>query len=221
LRKDGQLVEVEWPEALAAVGDGLAKAGKEKGLGILAGGRLTNEEIFLLKNLAKSLGTGNIDHSGGVCYKGLTEGLQQTLGVAASTATFPQVEQCDVILAIRSDFYETHPVFGMVVNQAVKRHEAQLIVVTDKKGKFTKLPHAETLLSRPGLEVNILNAMAQVLLAEGLASTDGVEGVEELKASLAAFAPEEVAAQTGVTAEAIRQAARQLAGAKKSAILLA
>jgi NADH-quinone oxidoreductase chain G len=221
LRKDGQLVEVEWPEALAAVADGLAKAGKEQGLGIISGARLTNEEIFLLKNLARSLGTGNIDHSGGECYKGLTEGLQQALGISASTATFPQVEQCDVILAIRSDFYETHPVFGMVVNQAVKRHDAHLFVVTDKKGKFTKLPHAETLLSRPGLEVNILNAMAQVLLVEGLATTDGVEGVEELKTALAAFTPEQVAALTGVAAEAIRQAARQLAGAKKSAILLA
>ncbi|HXV19548.1 MAG TPA: NADH-quinone oxidoreductase subunit NuoG [Desulfuromonadales bacterium] len=221
LRKDGQLVEVEWPEALAAVADGLARAGKEKGLGILAGGRLTNEEIFLLKNLAKSLGTGNIDHSGGECYKGLTEGLQLTLGISASTATFPQVEQADVILAIRSDFYETHPVFGMVVNQAVKRHDAHLFIVSDKKGKFTKLPHAETLLSRPGLEVNILNAMAQVLLAEGLAVIDGVEGIDELKKALADYAPEQVAAQTGVAAEAIRQAARQLAGAKKSAILLA
>jgi NADH-quinone oxidoreductase chain G len=221
LRKDGQLVEVEWPEAIAAVADGLARAGKEKGLGIISGGRLTNEEIFLLKNLAKALDTGNIDHSGGECYKGLTEGLQQTLGISASTATFPQVEQCDVILAIRSDFYETHPVFGMVVNQAVKRHDAHLFIVSDKKGKFTKLPHAETLLSRPGLEVNILNAMAQVLLAEGLATTDGVEGVEELKTALATFTPEQVAAQTGVTAETIRQAARQLAGAKKSAILLA
>jgi len=221
LRKDGQLVEVEWPEAIAAVADGFAKASKEQGVGVLAGGRLTNEEIFLLKNLAKGLGTGNVDHSGGQCYKGLTEGLQETLGVAASTATFPQVEECDAILAIRSDFYETHPVFGMVVNQAVKRHDAHLIVVSDKKGKFTKLPHAETLLSRPGLEVNVLNAMAQVLLAEGLAVTEGVEGLEELKAALATYTPELVAAQSGVAADAIRKAAKQLAGAKKSAILLA
>jgi len=221
LRKDGQLVEVEWKEALDAVAEGLGKAGKEGGVGILAGGRLTNEEVFLLKNLAKVLGTGNLDHSGGECYKGLTEGLQATLGVSASTATFPQVEECDIILAVRSDFYETHPVFGMVVNQAVKRHEAQLITISDKKGKLTKLPHAATLLTRPGLEVNVLNAMAQVLLAEGLAVTEGVEGIEALKASLDAYTPDAVAAATGVPADSIRQAARQLAAAKKSAILLA
>ena len=129
LRKGNDLVEVSWNEALEAVAAGFAKAGTAKGLGILSGARLTNEEFFLLKNLARLLGTENLDHSGGECYKGVTEGLFETLGVQASTATFPTVEECDVILAIRSDFYETHPVFGMVVNQAVKRHEAQLIVL--------------------------------------------------------------------------------------------
>jgi len=219
LRKDGKLVPVSWQEALDAVVAGFqAQQGK---LGILAGGRLTNEEYFLLKNLAKSLGTANLDHSGGECYKGVTEGVRQVLGVAASTGTFPQVEEADVILAIRSDFYETHPVFGMVVNQAVKRAEAQLFIVSDKKGKFDKLPGAKTLLARPGLEVNVLNAMAQTIIAEGLAVTDGVEGLAELKQSLAASTPEAVAAETGVSAEAIREAARKLAGAKRGAILLA
>ncbi|BCA78362.1 NADH-quinone oxidoreductase subunit NuoG [Desulfuromonas sp. AOP6] len=221
IRKDGQLVEAEWNEAIEAVVKGFNKAGNEKGLGILSGARMTNEELFLLKNLAKTLGTGNLDHSGGECYKGLTEGLMETLGVKASTGTFPQVESCDAILAIRSDFYETHPVFGMVVNQAVKRHDAQLFIVSDKKGKFSKLPHAKTLLGKPGTEIQILNSMAQVLLSEGLAVTDGVEGVEELKAALAKYAPADVAERTGVSVDAIKAAARALAGAKKSAILLA
>jgi NADH-quinone oxidoreductase chain G len=221
LRKDGQLVEVDWKEAIDAVVGGFEKARAEKGLGILTGARLTNEELFLLKNLAQTLGTGHLDHSGGECYKGLTEGLKETLGVTASTGTFPQVEECDVILAIRSDFYETHPVFGMVVNQAVKRQGAKLLVVSDKKGKFTKLPNAQTLLHAPGLEVNVLNAIAQTLLEENLAVTDGVDGIAEYKAALAEFTPEKVSKQTGVAAEAIREAARQLAAAKKSAILLA
>ncbi len=221
VRKDGQLVEVEWKEALDAVAEGLQKAGSEKGLGILSGARLTNEEVFLLKNLAKTLGTANLDHSGGECYKGLTEGLKETLGVSASLGAFPQVEESEAILAIRSDFYETHPVFGMVVNQAVKRNNAKLHVISDKNGKFGKLPGAKTLLGKPGLEVNVLNAMAQVLIDEKLAVTDGVEGLAELKKTLAKYTPAKVEKVTGVSAETIRQAARELAGAKKAAILLA
>jgi NADH-quinone oxidoreductase subunit G len=221
LRKDGELVEVSWPEALEAVAAGFKEAKSAGGVGILAGARLTNEEFHLLKGLAGTIGTANLDHSGGECYKGVTEGLQETLGITASTGTFPQVEECDAILAIRSDFYETHPVFGMVVNQAVKRNEAHLFIVADKKGKFSKLPHAETLLAKPGLEVNVLNAMANILIEEGLAVTDKVENLEALKAALADFTADQVAAVTGVPAETLRKAARQLAAAKKSAILLA
>ncbi|PLX73504.1 MAG: NADH dehydrogenase (quinone) subunit G [Desulfuromonas sp.] len=221
IKKDGELVEASWDEALEAVAEGFKKAAADKGVGIISGARLTNEELFLLKNVAKAIGTENLDHSGGECYKGVTEGLVETLGVKASTGTFPQVEDADVILSIRSDFYETHPVFGMVVNQAVKRNEAQLFIVADKKGKFGKLPNAETLLHKPALEVNVLNAMAQALIEDGSAVTDGVDGLDELKKSLADYAPEKVAAATGVPAEQIKAAAKALAGANKSAILLA
>lgn len=221
VRKDGQLVEVGWDEALQVAADGLAKAQQGQGAGILSGARLTNEELFMLKQVAKTLGTENLDNSGGECYKGVTEGLKETLGVAASTGTFPQIEHADVILAIRSDFYETHPVVGMVVNQAIRRNEAQLLVVADKKGKLDKLPRAKTLLSQPGLELDVINAMCKVLLDEGLAKTDGVDGVEELQAALADFGPAEVAKRTGVDAAALQAAAKQLAGAGNAAILLA
>jgi NADH-quinone oxidoreductase chain G len=221
VRKDGKLVETGWDEALQIVADGFAKAQKGQGIGILSGARLTNEELFLLKNVAGSLGTQNLDHSGGECYKGVTEGLIETLGVAASTATFPQIEKADVVLAIRSDFYETHPVVGMVVNQAIRRNGAKLLVVADKRGKLDKLPGAKTLLSKPGLELDVLNAMAKVLLDEGLAQTQEIEGVEELKAQLADFAPAEVAKRSGIAVELLQTAARQLAGAKNAVILMA
>ncbi len=221
VRKDGTLVEVDWEEALQVAADGLGKASKAQGVGVLSGARLTNEELFLLKQVAQTLDTDHLDHSGGECYKGVTEGLQETLGVSASTGTFPQIESADVILAIRSDFYETHPVVGMVVNQAIRRNEAQLYIVADKKGKLNKLPRAKTLLNPPGLELDVLNAMCKALLDSGQAKTEGIADLESFMAAMEDFAPEQVAARTGLDAEAIRTAAVQLAEADKSVILLA
>ncbi|MGW8311981.1 MAG: NADH-quinone oxidoreductase subunit NuoG [Desulfuromonadales bacterium] len=221
VRKDGELVETDWDEALQIAADGLSKAQNGQGAGILSGARLTNEELFMLKQFAATLGTENLDHSGGECYKGVTEGLDKTLGISASTGTFPQIEKANVILAIRSDFYETHPVVGMVVNQAIRRNEAKLLVIADKRGKLDKLPGAKTLLTKPGLEVDVLNAMARVLIDEGLAKTEGIDGLDDLKAALTDFSPTMVAERTGVAAELIETAARQLAGAQNSAILLA
>ncbi len=92
VRKDGKLVETDWKEALDAVVSGFAKARAEQGVGIIAGARLTNEEFFLLKNLAGAIGTGNLDHSGGECYKGVTEGLAQTLGSPLPPAPFRRLK---------------------------------------------------------------------------------------------------------------------------------
>jgi NADH-quinone oxidoreductase chain G len=221
VRKNGELVEADWDEALQVVADGLSKAQQGQGAGILSGARLTNEELYLLKQVAKEVGTENLDHSGGECYKGVTEGLVDTIGIAASTGTFPQIEKADVVLAIRSDFYETHPVVGMVVNQAIRRNGAQLVIIADKKGKLDKLPGAKTLLSKPGLELDVLNAMSKILLDEGLAKTEGIEGLEALQTALAAFEPAKVAERTGVDLETLQAMTRKLAEAKNSAILLA
>ena len=219
IKINGELQEASWQEALDTVVANLKSA--QKDIGIITGARLSNEELFLAKNVARELGTQNLDHSGGECYKGVTEGLQETIGVAASTATFPQVENCNAILAIRSDFYETHPVFGMVVNQAIRRNNAQLSVVADKKGKLDRLPHARTLLHKPGMELDVLNALCQVIISEKLVKAEGLEGLEDLKKALKNFTPAKVAKAVGVDAEAIKETARELASAENAAILLA
>lgn len=219
VKRNGTLMEASWDEAIEVAVSGLKNAGER--VGIISGARLSNEELFLVKNFAKALGTDNLDHSGGECYKGVSEGLLETLGIQASTATFPQVEQADAILAIRSDFYETHPVFGMVVNQAIRRNEAKLSVVADKFGKLSKLPNARTLLHKPGMELDVLNALCHTLIEEGLAKTDGLDGLDELKSALKDFSAETVAQAVGAEAEAIKAAAKELVGAEKAAIMVA
>ncbi len=219
LRKNDEFREISWNEAFALLVSKLKEAGSKAG--IISGARLTNEELLLVKTLTRAVGTGNLDHSGGECYKGVSEGLFETLGIRASTATFPQVENCNAILAIRSDFYETHPVFGMVVNQAIRRNEAKLTVIADKNGKLGRLPQARTLLHKPGLELNVLNALCHVLIEEGLTKTEGVDGLAELKTALAGYSPEAVAESCGVDAQALKETAREFAAAENAAVLLA
>lgn len=219
VRSNGELKETSWDDALKAAAKGLQEAGDK--VGILSGARLSNEELFLMKNVAKALGTDNLDHSGGESYKGVTEGLFETLGIQASTATFPQVENANAILAIRSDFYETHPVFGMVINQAIRRNDAKLSVIADKFGKLSKLPNARTLIHKPGMELNLLNALCHTLIEEGLTKTEGVDGLDDLKAGLKDYSAEAVAAAVGGDAEKIKETARELAKAENAAIVLA
>ena len=71
------------------------------------------------------------------------------------------------------------------------------------------------------MELNVLNALSHVILTEGLAKTDNLEGVAELTAALKDYSAETVAQAVGCDAEAIKSTARELAQAENAAILLA
>jgi anaerobic selenocysteine-containing dehydrogenase len=68
---------------------------------------------------------------------------------------------------------------------------------------------------RPGREGMLALGLAQVILSEGLASPAGASTIGDSSA-LAAFVPERIAADTGVTAERIRSLARRFATERPS-----
>jgi predicted molibdopterin-dependent oxidoreductase YjgC len=99
---------------------------------------------------------------------------------------------------------------------AVKNKSIKLQIISDKRGKLSRLPGANLLLNKPGSDVALLNAVAKVLLDENLAVTPATP---ELAAALNDFTPEKVTELTGVAADAIRELARAYAAAEKAIIL--
>jgi predicted molibdopterin-dependent oxidoreductase YjgC len=66
IRKDGELIETTWDEALWVIADRMNKAISEEGpdsIAFLSSARCTNEENYLLQKLARAgVGTNNVDH---------------------------------------------------------------------------------------------------------------------------------------------------------------
>ena len=66
LRKNGELVEVSWDEALDFVASGLKAAKATSGpdsIGFFASAKVTNEENYLMQKFARAgVGTNNVDH---------------------------------------------------------------------------------------------------------------------------------------------------------------
>ena len=66
IRRDGELQEATWEEALAYVGDKLAAIRDESGpdsLGFFTSAKCTNEENYLFQKFARAvIGTNNVDH---------------------------------------------------------------------------------------------------------------------------------------------------------------
>ena len=219
VRKNGALVEVGWDEALATVAARLKSAGPSAAA--LATPRLTNEELVLFKRLMELSGSQNYDHSVGYGHAALTEGFARSLGATASPATILDVQKSDLLLVVKTDAYETHPVIGFEINMAVKNKGAQLNILSDKRGKLSKLPGAKTLVHTPGSEVAVINAIAKSILDGKLAdgSASSVPGYAELDKALAAFTPEAVSGQCGLSASDIKQLASDYAKAEKALIL--
>jgi formate dehydrogenase major subunit/NADH-quinone oxidoreductase subunit G len=219
VRKNGHLVEATWEEALEIV-VGRLKGGSA--VAALATARLTNEELALFKKLMlDTVGSKNFDHAAGFAHAALTEGFTRSFGTSASPASIRDIQKSDYLLVIKTDAYETHPVIGFEINLAVKNNGVKLTILSDKRGKLSKLPDARTAVHTPGSEVAVVNALCKSILDQKLASTSAtsIPGFSELESALSGFTPEAVASNSGLTAAEITQIATDYAAAEKALIL--
>jgi len=226
IRKNGEPVKATWEDALGLAARRLKEIKAEKGGSALAGlasPRLTNEELYLFQKFCRGvLGTNHLDHAGGYSYAAHLA-LRNSLGYAASTNSINEVRKADVILLLRSDLSETHPVIKSEVVLAAKRRKAKVIIVNSRNiylKKFSTL----SLTVTPGNEVALVNGMMAVILKEGLTQEDFLQsrtqGLAALKKNLESFSLQKVEAQTGVAADSLAEAARLYAKAKTGVILI-
>lgn len=226
-RKGGKLVECTWDVALREITRAFKGAKKEFGpdaLAAIGSARLTNEEAFLLQKFMRAaIGTNNIDTSGRYSYEGLTKGLKESLGYPAMTNSTQEIRNADVILAIRSDLRDTHPLVKIEVIMALNRNRAKLITANNYKTWLDEKAHL-SLIYQPGTEVALINGMIHVILEEGMEDRDFIssqtEGFEYLKKTVARYDPATVEKITGVGKELIISSTRMYAQGKRSTILI-
>jgi formate dehydrogenase alpha subunit len=227
LRRGSELVPASWEEALSTVAERLQAIRRQHGpqaLMFASSAKATNEENYLLMKLTRAVfGTNNVDHCARLCHAASVTGLADTLGSAAMTSSIACVDEADLFFVIGANPTEQHPIIGARLLQALRRG-AGLIVADSRR---IRLAHHADLHLRPrhGSDVALLNAIAHVILAEGLEDrafiAERTENIESLRATVAAWPPERAAAVSGVPAEQIAAAARLLAGAGKAMILYA
>ncbi|VAV89525.1 NAD-dependent formate dehydrogenase alpha subunit [hydrothermal vent metagenome] len=225
-------VEVSWDEAIAYAAAQLKdiqqKYGR-KSIGGITSSRCTNEEVYVVQKMIRTaFGNNNVDTCARVCHSPTGYGLNQTLGTSAGTQTFDSVMDADVILVIGANPTDAHPVFGSRLKQRI-RAGAKLIVIDPRAIDLVKTPHVEAdyhLPLLPGNNVAVINALAHVIVSEGLEDTAYVSERCEDQAyqDWRKFildpknAPEAIAEFSGVPAEGLRAAARLYATGGKAAI---
>lgn len=214
--------EVSWEEAIGHVAAEFKRIQATYGRGAIGGitsSRCTNEETYLVQKLVRAgFGNNNVDTCARVCHSPTGYGLKTTFGTSAGTQDFDSVEASDVIVVIGANPTDGHPVFASRMKRRL-RQGAKLIVIDPRRIDLVRSPHIEAayhLPLRPGTNVAVLDAMAHVIVTEGLVDEAFVRERCEWEAfeHWARFvaephnSPEVVAELSGVPAEAIRGAAR-------------
>jgi formate dehydrogenase major subunit len=222
--------EVEWDEAISFVARRFTEIQAKYGVGsvgAISSSRTTNEEVYVVQRMVRdAFGNNNIDTCARVCHSPTGYGLKQTFGTSAGTQDFKSVEDADVIVVIGANPTDAHPVFASRMKKRL-RAGAKLVVIDPRRIDLVRTPHVEAvhhLSLAPGTNVAVVNAMAHVVVTEGLVAEDFVAERCEGYAEWAEFvarpenSPEVLEDITGVPAQDLRSAARLYAAGPNSAI---
>ncbi|MFZ0604429.1 MAG: formate dehydrogenase subunit alpha [Roseiarcus sp.] len=224
--------EVSWDEAIAYAANEFrriqAKYGRDS-VGAISSSRCTNEEVFLVQKMVRAgFHNNNIDTCARVCHSPTGFGLSKTYGTSAGTQDFKSVDKADVVVVIGANPTDAHPVFASRLKKRL-RAGARLIVIDPRRIDLVKSTHIKAdhhLALRPGTNVAVLNAIAHVVVTEGLVNEAFVSdrcdpaNFESWARFIAdpRHSPEATAAASGIDPRELRAAARLYATGGNAAI---
>jgi formate dehydrogenase alpha subunit len=213
--KNSPLEEASWEEAIRFAADGLLAAKQKYGpeaLGGFASARATNEDNYVFQRLVRiALGTNNIDHCARLCHMASAVGLAMSVGSSAPSASTPDIRLAEAFIIAGSNTTETHPVISSAVMKAKYEDGAKIVVIDPRR--IEMVDHADVWLRpRLGTNVAVLNAIANVILKEGMVNeafiNSRTEGFDQFCETVQQYTPEYVEQISGVPADRMREAAR-------------
>ncbi len=142
------------------------------------------------------------------------------LGAGAMTNSVTEIRDTDLLFVIGSNTTEAHPVIAMEMKRAVRRG-ARLIVADPRAIWLTRIADMHMQLA-PGTDVWLLNAMARVIITEGLVDSAFIQAhtsrFDAVVQAVAEYTLDRAEQVTGVPAADIRRAARSYATTSKAGI---
>ena len=220
----GNFRPASWDEALDTVTERLTEIVKAYGgdsIASYACAKATNEDNYVFQKWIRAvMKTNNVDHCARLCHAGSVTGLQLAIGSSAMSNSIAEMEYLDTFIVTGSNTTETHPVISLFLKKAVRKNGAKLIVIDPRQIELTDFATL-WLRQKPGTDVAVFQAMANVIVTENRFDREFIEarteGFDEYVESLEHCTPEWAEEISGVAADDIRQASRLYADAERAA----
>ena len=209
VKRDGRWQAATWDEALDVAAEGFAR--NRGHFGALASAKATNEDGYVIQKLTRVvMGTNNVDHCTRLCHSPSVEAMLVSMGSGATSNSYQDYEEAGCLMVVGADASANHPVIAIRFRRAVARG-ARLIVVNPKRVELCDQADL-WIRQNPGTDVALFNAMARVILDEGLADLEFVrartENFEDWVRALEPYTLDYAERVTGVPQGDIAQAAR-------------
>ncbi|MCP4427603.1 MAG: NADH-quinone oxidoreductase subunit NuoG [Chloroflexi bacterium] len=177
IRKNGELVEASWSEALDFAAGKLQQNGTA--VAGLAGDRLSNEDLFQFQKLfRKGLKSGNID----LAARRLAGGDVVAQVGLSSGSNLKELGKGDAIIVVAADLHEEAPVWQLRVKQAAERGAA-LIVLNARATRLDKYA-SHVIHYQPGQAVNAVKRLVNLAKVETEANGDVLGAAAETVAKV-------------------------------------
>ncbi len=194
---------------------------------------ITNEVYYVAQKVMRYLGSNNVDNSARLCHSPSTSGLKTTVGVAATTCSYIDWLESDLIVFFGSNPANDQPVTTKYLLEAKKNGARVLSVNAFREPGLERywVPSNassalfgtdicdRTFLVKIGGDLAFLNAVAKVLVAQNWIAREFIEsatvGFAEWKSELDAQPMESLLAQCGLSIGEVEAFAAELRSADR------
>jgi len=227
VRRDGQWAEVGWDEALAVAAAGLRDA--LGGVGVYLGNpnAHTIAGALYAPQLIRALKTRQVYSASTLDQMPKQVACGYLFGNPFAF-TLPDLDRTDHLVVIGANPLVSNGSVATVADfpgklKALRRRGGRLTVIDPNRTRTAAMADRH-LAPRPGTDAALLFAVVNVLFDEDLISGDlgglaaHVTGLERVQAAALEFPPDAVAEHCGVSAEQIRELARDIAAGPRSCV---
>jgi len=230
-RGERGFARVAWKDLWADVGERWRGLDPERTAMFVTSRGVTNETYYVAQKAMRYLGSNNVDNSARLCHSPSTAGLKSTLGVAATTCSYSDWYDADLIVFFGSNPANDQPV-AMKYLEKARRNGARVLSVnayrepglerywipsSASSALFGTKMNDGVFLVKVGGDVAFLNAVQKVLLERGQEKREFIDaattGFDEYARGLAAQPMAELLAACGASIEEVESFAREVAEA--------
>ncbi|MEM9576650.1 MAG: formate dehydrogenase subunit alpha [Pseudomonadota bacterium] len=224
-KENGEWVRISWDQAIDEIGDGMMKIREESGpdsVYWLGSAKSNNEQAYLFRKFAAYWGTNNVDHQARICHSTTVAGVANTWGYGAMTNSYNDIHNSKAIFLIGGNPAEAHPVSLLHMLKAKEQNNAPFIVCDPR---FTRTAaHADEYVRfRPGTDVALIWGILYHIFENGWEDKEFIRtrvwGMDQIKAEVAKWDPEEVERVTGTPGSQLKRVARTLANNRPGTVI--